>query len=135
MEDCIPDLLSEGISEAEFGGELYSLRVREGHQRVVPSEIYTIIMNVPGTRFLQNFMGYRERQVRFLGHNIRLQVDETPVIAKGFDRLIQEGVVFALESKKGVPEVRMVSIENMFLVTPAGGECLTGGSLGLIPVY
>lgn len=57
MEDCIPDLLSEGISEAEFGGDLYSLMVREGHQGVVPSEIYTTIMDVSGTRFLQNFVG------------------------------------------------------------------------------
>lgn len=73
--------------------------------------------------------------MRFFGHSIGLQVDETPVIPRGFDRLIQEGMVFALEPKKGVPGVGMVDIENTFRVTPAGGECLTGESLGLMPVY
>ena len=242
LEDCVPDLLAEGISEAEFGADLYALMVREGHQGIVrfgmfgtemavgqigfgessiyptsfdgpggsygmypavpllgsrerrltngdlvfvdvgcgymgyntdktmtymfgrplpeevidvhhqcvaiqdrmaallrpgavPSEIYATVMDNLDPGFLQNFMGYGERQARFLGHSIGLQVDETPVMARGFDRPIEEGMVFALEPKKGVPGIGMVGIENSYLVTPAGGECLTGESLGLIPVF
>ena len=51
----------------------------------IPSEIYkTITENLP-KGFEQNFMGFGKRSVKFLGHGIGLTVDETPVIAKGFD--------------------------------------------------
>jgi Xaa-Pro dipeptidase len=35
MEEGVPELLREGVSEAEFGCDLYSLMVREGHQGVI----------------------------------------------------------------------------------------------------
>ncbi len=34
-EDLVPDMLREGMSEAEFGTELYHIMVREGHQGIV----------------------------------------------------------------------------------------------------
>ncbi len=100
-----------------------------------PSEIYTTIMEGLDAEFLKNFMGFGDRQVNFLGHGIGLQIDEMPVIAKGFDEPLQEGMVLALEPKKGIRDVGMVGIENTFVVTPRGGRCLTGDNPGLIPVY
>jgi Xaa-Pro aminopeptidase len=79
-------------------------------------------------------MGFGQRRVKFLGHGIGLQIDEPPVIAEGFDDPLQEGMVLAVEPKKGIPGVGMVGIENTFLVTPQGGHCLTGDSRGLIAV-
>jgi len=35
LEDLVPGMLSEGMSEAELGCELYSAMVREGHQGIV----------------------------------------------------------------------------------------------------
>ena len=35
LEDLAPGILREGISEAEFNGELYSLMMREGHHGIV----------------------------------------------------------------------------------------------------
>jgi len=242
LEDCVPGMLSEGMSEAELGIEVFSRMVREGHQGIVrfnmfdteivlgqlgfgdssiypsyfngpggsrglgpfapllgsrekrlsrgdlvfidsgcgvngyltdktitymfgkplsdeaiaihqrcvniqnemssllkpgiaPSEIYTIIMEDLDSEFLKNFMGFGNRQVNFLGHGIGLQIDEMPVIAKGFDEPLQEGMVLALEPKKGIRDVGMVGIENTFVVTPRGGRCLTGDNPGLIPLY
>ena len=34
LEDCVPAMLAEGLSEAELGGEVYSLLVREGHHGI-----------------------------------------------------------------------------------------------------
>jgi Xaa-Pro aminopeptidase len=85
--------------------------------------------------FLNNFMGFGSRPARFLGHGIGLQIDEAPVIAKGFDEPLQEGMVMALEPKKGIPGVGMVGIENTFIVTTEGGRCITGTHPGLLPVY
>jgi Xaa-Pro aminopeptidase len=63
-----------------------------------------------------------------------LQIDELPVIAKGFDEPLVEGMVIALEPKRGVPGVGMVGIENTYVVTPGGGKSLTGNHPGLMVV-
>ena len=101
----------------------------------VPSEIYRTIMAGLEPAFLENFMGFGEHRVKFLGHGIGLWIDETPVIAEGFDEPLEEGMVIALEPKKGIPEVGLVGIENTFAVTPQGGRSLTGKSRGLIEVF
>lgn len=242
LEDCVPDILTEGISEAEFSTVLYSVMMREGHQGVtrfsmfdteigpgqvgfgdssiyptffdgpggnrglspavpiigssgrrlkrgdlvfvdvgfgvngyhtdktmtymfggqlpdeaiaehnkcveiqneiarmlrpgaIPAEIYKTIMNNLEPGFLENFMGFGKRRVKFLGHGIGLHVDEYPVIAEGFYEPLEEGMVLAVEPKKGIADIGMVGIENTFLVTPKGGRCITGDHPGLIRVY
>jgi Xaa-Pro dipeptidase len=101
----------------------------------IPSVLYENIMNSLSPVFLNNFMGFGNRQVKFLGHGIGLVIDEIPVIAKGFDSPLEEDMVLALEPKKGIENVGMVGIENTFIVTPQGGQCITGYSKGLLPVY
>ena len=100
----------------------------------IPSEMYQTIMESLSPAFLENFMGFGNRRVNFLGHGLGLIIDELPVIARGFDEPLTEGMVFALEPKKGIPGVGMVGIENTFIVTPAGGRCITGTHPGLMPV-
>ena len=101
----------------------------------IPQEIYRTIMTGLEPSFLTNFMGFGDRRVKFLGHGIGLWIDETPVIAEGFNEPLEEGMVFALEPKKGIPDVGLVGIENTFVVTPKGGRPLTGKSRGLVEVY
>lgn len=101
----------------------------------IPSEIYTNVMESLEPEFIENFMGYGNRQVKFLGHGIGLTIDELPIIAKGFDEPIVENMVFALEPKKGIKDIGMVGIENTFIVTLNGGQCITGDHPGLIRVY
>ena len=241
LEDCVPAMLAEGLSEAELGGEVYSLLGREGHHGIArfgmfgtemvlgqlgfgensiyptsfdgpggsrgmapgapvlgsrerklkpgdlvfldcacgvqgyhtdktmtyvfrgslpreaieahhrcveiqneaaamlrpgitPEEIYDTIIGSLEPAFLENFMGYGERRVQFLGHGIGLVVDEMPVIARGFHEPLEEGMVIALEPKKGIRGVGMVGVENTFVVTRGGGRCITGTNPGLIPV-
>jgi len=100
----------------------------------VPSGIYHEVMAGLEPEFLENFMGFG-KSVRFLGHGIGLWIDEWPVIAEGFDEPLQEGMVFALEPKKGIKDVGLVGIENTYIVTPQGGRCITGTSRGLVPVW
>jgi Xaa-Pro aminopeptidase len=102
---------------------------------ILPVDIYTSIMNDLDKDFLENFMGFGERRVKFLGHSIGLLIDELPVLAEKFTEPLEEGMVFAVEPKKGIPSIGMVGIENTFIVTPKGGECITGDNPGLIPVY
>jgi Xaa-Pro dipeptidase len=99
-----------------------------------PEEIYETIIGGLEPAFLENFMGFGERRVQFLGHGVGLTVDEVPVIARGFDEPLEEGMVIALEPKKGVRGVGMVGIENTFVVTRGGGRSITGTNPGLILV-
>ncbi|MBN1143713.1 MAG: aminopeptidase P family protein [Bacteroidales bacterium] len=101
---------------------------------VIPSVLYEETMNSLTPGFLKNFMGFGNRQVKFLGHGVGLIIDEVPVIARGFDAPFEENMVMALEPKKGIEKVGVVGIENTFIVTPQGGECVTGHSRGLVVV-
>jgi len=101
----------------------------------IPAEIYTSIIKSLDPDFLENFMGFGQRRVKFLGHGIGLLIDELPVIAEKFTEPLEEGMVFAVEPKKGIPGIGMVGIENTFIVTSRGGECITGNNPGLIPIY
>jgi len=131
-----------------FGGELPEYAVKL-HQKCVdiqnriagmlrpgekPSHIYSTIMESLDEEFLTNFMGYDKRKVKFLGHGIGLHVNELPVLAKGFDDPIQDGMVFAVEPKVGIKGIGMVGLENTFIVTPEGGVCITGNHPGLMKV-
>jgi Xaa-Pro aminopeptidase len=100
----------------------------------IPAQIYEHVMGSLSEAFLENFMGFADRRVKFLGHGIGLTIDEYPVIAKGFDQPLKENMVLALEPKKGIAGIGMVGIENTFVVTPQGGRCLTGNNKGLLSV-
>ena len=101
----------------------------------IPSDIYRTVMADLEPEFLENFMGFGKHRVNFLGHGIGLWIDEYPVIAEGFDEPLQEGMLFALEPKKGIPGVGMVGIENTFAVTVQGGRSLTGKNPGMMEVF
>ncbi len=109
--------------------DLLASNLRPG---TIPSQLYENLMNSLPQEFLKNFMGFGNRQVKFLGHGIGLVIDEVPVIARGFDEPLEENMVLALEPKKGIAGFGMVGIENTFIVTPEGGECITGFSKGLV---
>lgn len=80
----------------------------------------------------EGFMALGANKVGFLGHGIGLAIDEQPVIAKGFDDPLEEGMTLALEPKMGIPGFGMVGVENVFEVTPEGGRCLTGDRYDII---
>jgi len=100
----------------------------------IPSQIYQDVIATLEPEFLENFMGYKDRKVKFLGHGVGLLIDEIPVIAEGFHEPLEENMVFALEPKKGIPGVGMVGIENTFVVSKGRGRCITGTNPGLILV-
>jgi Xaa-Pro dipeptidase len=100
----------------------------------VPEEIYKEIINSLDSSFLKNFMGFGNSCVKFIGHGIGLSIDEYPVIAEGFTEPLQEGMVLSIEPKKGIKGIGMVGTENTYIVTPSGGECITGNHPGLLLV-
>jgi Xaa-Pro aminopeptidase len=92
----------------------------------IPSSIYNDITGELSEKEQNCFMGVDNRhRVKFLGHGVGLAIDEFPVIARGFDEPLEENMVIALEPKKGVPGIGMAGVEETFIVTPEGGQCIT----------
>ncbi|MCS7461461.1 Xaa-Pro peptidase family protein [Paenibacillus doosanensis] len=79
-----------------------------------------------------HYMGYGADQVKFLGHGIGLEIDELPVLAKGFSYPLQPGMVIAIEPKFTFPQRGVVGIENSYAITDTGFEKLTVTREGLV---
>jgi len=71
------------------------------------------------------FMGNPGEQARFVGHGVGLELDELPVLAKGFTAPLQAGQAVAIEPKFIFPGRGAVGIENTWLVTTSSGVKLT----------
>jgi Xaa-Pro dipeptidase len=137
-------------TQVYFAGEEKELpeEARRGHQfcidvqewiaenlrpGVIPSNLHAHVMQwSEKENFTHGFMGIGDNKVRFLGHGIGLGIDEYPVIAKGFDEPLEEGMVLAIEPKYGIEGFGMVGVENTFEVTVDGGRPLTGDKFYII---
>jgi Xaa-Pro dipeptidase len=71
------------------------------------------------------FMGHGEGQVAFVGHGLGLEVNEWPIIGRGFKRPLQPGMVFAFEPKFVFPSEGAVGIEVDYIVKEDGIERIT----------
>lgn len=93
---------------------------------VAPSKLWETALSIAAKNNLQyHLQGYGSDQAKFVGHGIGLEVDEPPVLARGFDAPMLENMVFALEPKFVFPGQGMVGIENTWLVTADGAEKIT----------
>lgn len=101
----------------------------------VPSAIYDKVVGALDATFKENFMGLGNETVKFLGHGVGLYIDEYPIIAPRFDTPLEKNMVIALEPKKSLPGIGIVGVEDTYLVTEEGGECLTGGEKEIISVW
>ena len=74
--------------------------------------------------YKDNFMGYKNDQVKFVGHGIGLELDEWPIFAKGMKTPIMPGMTFALEPKLVFHE-GAIGTENSFVMTEDGPQYLS----------
>ncbi len=99
-----------------------------------PEELYSRGLKRAQEASLQdNYMGYRENQVKFLGHGVGLEVDELPVLAPRFTEPLKENMVIAVEPKFFFGDYSC-GIEDTFVVTLQGGRALIGGELDIIRI-
>jgi len=74
----------------------------------------------------ENLMGMLPDKSNFLGHSVGLELDETPVIAKGFDRPLNYGGTMAIEPKV-IYDNGCIGTEDTFVRTRNGMEYITMG--------
>lgn len=78
---------------------------------------------------LENLGGLGEDRISFIGHGIGIELDELPVLARGFENVVAEGQVVAVEPKLVFEGVGMVGVEDSHFVTEAGAEVFTKAPL------
>ncbi|MEO2120406.1 MAG: M24 family metallopeptidase [Candidatus Poseidoniia archaeon] len=104
VKDTVVDVLSNGESCSEAWNQGYALAVELGHE--------------------EHLMGMKPDQSSFLGHSLGLELDESPVVAAGFDRPMEPGMTMAIEPKVVHPEGSIGS-EDTWVMTEMGMEPLS----------
>jgi Xaa-Pro dipeptidase len=105
------------------------------HPGILCDELYIrALAQVSQAGLSEYFMGFGADQVKFLGHGIGLEVDEWPILAKGFSIPLAAGMVIAIEPKFTFPGRGVVGIENSYLITDDGFTKLTCSREGIISI-
>ena len=122
-------------SAHNFCVEMQAIIAEQLRPGVVPSQLWNQCVDLAVKSPWNNgFMGLGKNKVSFVGHGIGLAIDEYPILAKGFDMPLEEGMVLAIEPKIGIPDIGMVGTENTFEVTPKGGQSITGNNYEIITI-
>ncbi|WP_258171391.1 Xaa-Pro peptidase family protein [Paenibacillus sp. R14(2021)] len=126
----LPDDLAEAYAQSER-------IIRHAEQLLRPGTacdaVYAAsLADAAAAGLADHFMGFGSNQVKFLGHGIGLEVDEWPVLARGFGDGMEPGMVLAVEPKFTFPGRGVVGIENSYLITETGCRQLTQSPEGLI---
>lgn len=88
-------------------------------------ELYSIAESMAKEAGLGNyFMGHKQK-AGFVGHGVGIEINEMPVLAPRSKDILAEGNTIAVEPKFVIPGVGAVGIENTYVVTPRGMECIT----------
>jgi Xaa-Pro aminopeptidase len=111
--------------------------IRRAEKRMLPGaapeELYAgALEDAAEAGLAAHFMGFGADQVKFLGHGIGLEVDEWPVLARGFREPLLPGMVLAVEPKFTFPGRGVVGIENTYAVSAEGARALTLSPEGII---
>jgi Xaa-Pro aminopeptidase len=101
--------------------------MEKGAKPGVPcSDLYHLCSRIVKKRGLEDyFIGTRKNQASFVGHGIGLEIDELPLLARGFSQPLEIGMVFAFEPKFIFPEMGVVALEDDYAVIESGVEKLT----------
>lgn len=70
------------------------------------------------------FMGHTQK-AGFIGHGVGIEINELPVLSARSKDVLEEGNVIAVEPKFVIPDVGAVGIENTYVITSDGAQCLT----------
>ncbi len=107
-----------------------SIRIhRELSKMAVPGveakSLYEEAMRIVRDEDLETyFMGHRQH-AGFIGHGVGIEINELPVIAPRSRDILEVNNVIALEPKFVIPHIGAVGIENTYVVTAQGLQCLT----------
>jgi Xaa-Pro dipeptidase len=147
---CVDGYLVDQTRIFAIGG--ISDRLRKGYDDMLAVQRLMTGIAVPGANwsaiyeeclslavdlgYADSFMGAKGSQVSFIGHGLGIEIDEYPLIARGFKEMtLEEGMVFAFEPKAVFPGEGAIGIENTFYLSNDGLKQLTYSSEELIILF
>ncbi len=104
VQERVRDAAKPGVA----CGDLYKLAVDQMAERLQASGLQA------------TFMGAPNNEVPYIGHGLGVELDELPVLARGFKSLLQRDQVIACEPKLIFPLRGVVGIENTWRVAETG---------------
>ena len=110
------------ISAYERSVEIVSEVSAAARPGVLGSALYELAIEVADDLAPAMASGTR---VSFVAHGIGLELDEPPFFARGWDRPLEAGMVFALEPKFVFPGEGALGLEDSYVVAANGAEKLT----------
>jgi Xaa-Pro aminopeptidase len=105
--------------------EIQQLIIQKAKPGVPSGALYDLALNVARKYSLADYFLGSPYPVSFIGHGIGLELNELPVLAKGVDEPLEEGMVIAVEPKFAFPGEGGVGVENTFILTKEGLEKLS----------
>ncbi len=114
----------EFMTAHEVMREIQDTIARHGRPGAVTGDLYELALSVARKAGLDaTFMGFPD-PVPFVGHGVGLELNEWPVIGRGLETVLEEGMALAIEPKVVFPGKGVVGIENTFVVRSGGMERL-----------
>jgi Xaa-Pro aminopeptidase len=105
IHDAVLERLRPGVRAAEVYGQAAQVAARLG--------------------YADGFMNTGAAQVKYVGHGVGVELDETPVLGQGSDVTLETGMTLAVEPKIGCPGAGVVGLEDTVLLTSGEPEILT----------
>ncbi len=106
LQELMKDTVQVGVGWGEIYDACRALATAQGHG--------------------DGFMGIPGSQVHFVGHGVGIEIDEYPLLARGFGGVpLEVGMAFAFEPKVVFPGEGAVGIENTFYLSGEGLKQLT----------
>ena len=127
----IPELAHRAHATSRAIHEALRTMARPG---VAASEMYNTAYEMAAKAGLSDyFMGYTQH-AGFIGHGVGIEINESPVLAPRSRDILAAGNIIAIEPKFVIPGTGAVGVENTYLVTANGLECLTNFKEDIIPL-
>lgn len=112
--------------------DIHRLIQKEALPGVKASYLYEIALELVKERKMEDYyMGHRQH-AGFIGHGVGIEINELPVIAPRSRDIIKHNNVIALEPKFVIPGTGAVGIENTYVVTDNGLQCITNSNENII---
>lgn len=121
-------------SAHECSRDICHMIAKQGLPGARAADLYEAAVDMVRSRGLHDyFMGHRQK-AGFIGHGVGIEINELPVIAPRSRAIIARHNVVALEPKFVIPGTGPVGVENTYIVTDTGWECITNAPEQIIPL-
>ena len=127
----IPELAHRAHATSRNIHETLRAMARPG---VAAAEMYNTAYDIAAKAGLSDYFMGHTQHAGFIGHGVGIEINELPVLAPRSRDILAEGNIIAIEPKFVIPGTGAVGVENTYLVTGNGIECLTNFKEEIIPL-